>query len=72
LIYCTENPLLIIAISSISWGWVKVIGLVIDFGELVKVVLKREVGKRVGEWRKRKKGCWVLCPSSFFGIFLLS
>jgi hypothetical protein len=40
---------------------VMVIRLVIDFGELVKVVLKRRGGKR-GGWGKRYGGCWVLWP----------
>jgi hypothetical protein len=33
--------------------------LVIDFGELVKVALKRGTEKGMGEWRKRYGGCWV-------------
>jgi hypothetical protein len=50
LMYCIENPLMIISINSQSWGRVMVIRLVIDYGELVKVALKkrREYGKKSG------------------------
>jgi hypothetical protein len=42
LICSIENPLMIISINSQSWGQeVMVIRLVIDYGELVKVALKK-------------------------------
>jgi hypothetical protein len=44
-----------------------VIRLVIDFGKLIKVVLKREVGKGVDKWGRRYGGCWVLWPLCVFG-----
>jgi hypothetical protein len=43
--YYIGNPLMIISINCGRWR-VVVIRLVIDFGELVKVALKGEVGKR--------------------------
>jgi hypothetical protein len=47
--YFIENPLMIISINSGSWG-IMVIRLVIDFGKLVKVALKRSgVEKGSGE-----------------------
>jgi hypothetical protein len=43
-----------------------VIRLVIDFGELVKVLLRKGgVGKVVGRWL-RGGGCWVLWPLCVF------
>jgi hypothetical protein len=41
--------------------------LVIDLGELIKLVLRRGVGKRVGGWGKLYGGCLVLCPLCVFG-----
>jgi hypothetical protein len=40
-----------------------VIRLVIDYGELVKVALRKVgVGKGVGGWVESYGGCWVLWP----------
>jgi hypothetical protein len=47
--------------------WVIFIRVVIDFGRLIKVELKRGVGKGVGEWGKRYGDCWVLWPLCVFG-----
>jgi hypothetical protein len=41
LMYSIENPLMIISINSQSWGGIMVIRLVSDYGELVKVALKK-------------------------------
>jgi hypothetical protein len=53
--YYIENPLMIISINSGSWGQVMVTRLVIDFGELLKVVLKKRGGKK-----GRGEGVWGL------------
>jgi hypothetical protein len=65
--YYIENPLMIISINSWNWGGVMVIGLVIDFGELVKVSQKRG-GRKRGGLVKRYGGCWVLWPLCVFGF----
>jgi hypothetical protein len=46
--YYIENTLMIISINRV-WGRVMVIKLVIDFGKLIKVALKRGMGKGMGE-----------------------
>jgi hypothetical protein len=46
---------------------VMVIRLFTNFEELVKVVIKGELGKRVGRWGKSYGGCWVLWPLCVFG-----
>jgi hypothetical protein len=46
-IYYIEIALMIISINSGSWGRVMVIRLVVNFGELVKVALKKGGKKRM-------------------------
>jgi hypothetical protein len=53
---------MIISINSGSWRGGEVIRLVTDLEELVKVALKRGVGKGIGGWGKWDGGCWVLWP----------
>jgi hypothetical protein len=71
LMYCVENPFMIIFINSWSWGVLMVIRLVIDFGDLVKVALKNvEVGKGVGELRSMRAAGYC-GPCVYLGVFLL-
>jgi hypothetical protein len=44
-----------------------VVRLVIDIGELLKLVLKSGVGNVVGVWRKSYAGCWIVWPLCVFG-----
>jgi hypothetical protein len=44
-----------------------IIRLVIDFGELLKVALKRGNGKKGSEWVKMYEGFWAFCLLFVFG-----
>jgi hypothetical protein len=48
---------------TVRLGEIMVIRLVTDYGELVKLALK----KGVGGWVKRYGGCWVVWPLCVFG-----
>jgi hypothetical protein len=63
-IYYIEIALMIISINSGSWGRVMVIRLVVNFGELVKVALKK--GGKKGWMGKRYGGSWGLWPLFVF------
>jgi hypothetical protein len=71
LTYSIENSLIIISINSQIWGGVMVIRLVIDFGELVKVPLKKGEGWEK-EWVGGLRGmgavglCALMCVWVYF------
>jgi hypothetical protein len=67
LTYSIENPLMIISINILSCG-VMVIRLVIDYGELVRVTLKKGwvVGIRMVGWVESYRCCWGLWPVCVF------
>jgi hypothetical protein len=66
--YYIENPLMIISITSGSWGGLMVIRIVIDFGELVKVELK---GGKGWEGRETLWGILGFVACVCLGVFLL-
>jgi hypothetical protein len=73
LTYSTENPLMI-STGILSWcGGVMFIKLVIDYGKLAKVSLRKkegEVVKGVDGWAEIYGG-WFCGPCVCVGVFLL-
>jgi hypothetical protein len=71
--YSIENALMIICINSQIWGEVIVIRLVIDYGELLKVALKKEeVEKELMGGLRIMRFAGVLGTCVFWCVFLLS